>query len=349
VLLYDHLFGLPDLQLRVIDPASGLSTSTNLADREEVLDVEMVHSVAPSATIIVILVDFSKQSGSDSKVMAVLRALRYAIDHHLGDVISMSLSQGEHCFTPADLQTVHQVARAAWAEHITFVASSGDYGAIAKPCTGGPATAKEVGLPAADPLVMAVGGTSLTAAARTGSYVSETAWREAVLNWQVHYAASGGGFSHAARPGYQIGLAGSQKLRGVPDVAADADLMANLLFVAKEYGRPIVHSVGGTSAAAPLWAGVVALADQEAGKRLGFLNEAIYRIGRSPAYLQGFWDVTMGTNTQQIFDATGRLITVSGYQAGPGWDAVTGWGTPKAANLVPLLIQYDHADDGSTL
>jgi subtilase family serine protease len=92
---------------------------------------------------------------------------------------------------------------------------------------------------------------------------------------------------------------------------------------------------GGVSVAAPLWAAVIALADQYAGRHLGFVNPALYRIGRSTHYHQAFHDVTTGTNTV-AFPAQ----TIPGYQAAPGWDAVTGWGSPNAQALVPLLARY---------
>ena len=85
-------------------------------------------------------------------------------------------------------------------------------------------------------------------------------------------------------------------------------------------------------AATPLWAGVIALADQEAGKHLGFVNPAIYQIARSPAYHQAFHDVVTGDNS--VLWPTGLFV---GYTAGPGWDPVTGWGSPDAQHLVPLL------------
>jgi len=88
----------------------------------------------------------------------------------------------------------------------------------------------------------------------------------------------------------------------------------------------------GTSAAAPFWAGLVALADQLAHRHLGFINPAVYRIARGPLYHAAFHDITTGGNTF-VFPPT----TITGYPAGPGWDPVTGWGTPDAQVLVPLL------------
>ena len=88
----------------------------------------------------------------------------------------------------------------------------------------------------------------------------------------------------------------------------------------------------GTSAATPLWAAVIALADQEAGQHLGFVNPAIYAIARGPAYHRAFHDVVTGDNS--VLWPTGVFV---GYKAGSGWDPVTGWGSPDAQYLVPLL------------
>jgi subtilase family serine protease len=123
----------------------------------------------------------------------------------------------------------------------------------------------------------------------------------------------------------------------------------------------LLRRAGGTSAAAPLWAAVIALADQYAGRHLGFVNPALYRIGRSPADHTAFHDITAGTNTVESSErqasvpvqvgqqptvpvampqAKSRSQTVTGYSAGPGWDPVTGWGSPDAQVLVPLLARY---------
>jgi subtilase family serine protease len=97
----------------------------------------------------------------------------------------------------------------------------------------------------------------------------------------------------------------------------------------------MVSGHGGTSAAAPIWAAMIALADQYAGRHLGFVNPAIYRIARGPRYHQAFHDITSGNNTVQF-----PPRTITGYPAGPGWDPVTGWGSPNAQVLVPLLAHY---------
>jgi subtilase family serine protease len=90
----------------------------------------------------------------------------------------------------------------------------------------------------------------------------------------------------------------------------------------------------GDSASTPFWAGLIALADQQAGHPLGFVNPAIYQIARGPLYHKAFHDITTGNNTVSY-----NGVTIAGYQAGPGWDPVTGWGTPNAQVLVSLLAR----------
>ncbi len=124
-------------------------------------------------------------------------------------------------------------------------------------------------------------------------------------------------------------------MRGVPDVAADASGTTGmaLAFSVPGGGYELIGA-GGTSAAAPFWAGLIALADQEAGHPLGFVNPAIYQIARGPQYHKAFHDITTGNNTVVL-----NGVTITGYQTGPGWDPVTGWGTPDAQVLIPLLAR----------
>ena len=177
--------------------------------------------------------------------------------------------------------------------------------------------------------MLAVGGTTLTARPVTGAYIGETAWGGTS---SPNGLASGGGFSHLyARPAYQDGVPGISTARGVPDVAGDAG-QPGLTIVLASGGRTSIISSEGTSASAPLWGGLMALADQYAHHDLGFVNPAIYRIARSSSYHKAFHDITTGNNDSAI-------VTVAGYQAAPGWDPVTGWGTPNAQVLVPLLAR----------
>ena len=187
--------------------------------------------------------------------------------------------------------------------------------------------------------MLAVGGTTLTANPITGAYTSEVAWNEPAEGNPP--LASGGGFSRVfARPSYQDGVPGVGSYRGVPDVAGDADGIAGLALI-NEFangGNPVMQTGIGTNEGVGLWAGLVALADQYAGHDLGPVGPAVFRIAQSTSYQAAFHDITSGDNTYVV---TGK--PVEGYQAGPGWDPVTGWGTPVASVLVPLLARYGTA------
>jgi subtilase family serine protease len=134
-------------------------------------------------------------------------------------------------------------------------------------------------------------------------------------------------------------------MRGVPDVAYQASSHTGVLVYVTEPYPPGATStgcgganpcstgwyvVGGTSAGSPQWAGLIAMADQMAGRDLGFINPALYAIADNPAmYAADFYDVTVGNN---------QTSSIPGYSASTGWDAVTGLGTPNVANLIPDLI-----------
>jgi subtilase family serine protease len=150
------------------------------------------------------------------------------------------------------------------------------------------------------------------------------------------FQASGGGFSHLfRRPSYQNGVPGIGSTRGVLDVAADAPNPSLPIVTSNPGGGYTISEHGGTSAGAPIWAGIIALADQDAGRQLGFVNPAIYQIAHSPQYHQAVHDITAGHTNRATF----QHGTITGYRAGPGWDPVTGWGSPKAKVLVPLLAR----------
>ena len=341
---FDSLFGLPAPRLKVVTTVAS-SVSPWLANGEEVLDAENVHAVAPDAAITVVLVKPTSLNNPANATAAAVAAVRVGVSQ--GSVISISAAGqtgGEHCDTPAEAERLNRALVAATARHVTVIAASGDIGAVGEPCevikglTGGAfPPVKEVNLPAADPLVLATGGTSLNASHATGAYISETAWGLPFGSPGTQFQASGGGFSrHFARPAYQDGVPGNAATRGVPDVSADASPHTGMALVISDGGnRYTVRNSGGTSASAPLWAGLIALADQYAGRHLGFVNPAIYRIGRSSSYNEAFHDVTIGNNTPAF---PGH--TISGYTATRGWDPVTGWGSPNARALIPLLVRY---------
>jgi subtilase family serine protease len=330
--LFDAVFGLPAARLEVDTSLAG-SSSPWLANLEEVEDTEIVHAIAPDAAIRVILIP--PWSSPASWLTALDGVLRLALSQ--GSVVSLSAILGEDCFTPAQVTGLNSALQADQEHHVTVVASSGDFGAASTACAGPgvPTTITEVGLPASDPLVLAAGGTTLDADQATGAYRSETAWHTppGVASPQT----SGGGFSHLfPRPAYQDGVAGIGATRGVPDVAADAAGRTGMvLAVSAGAGRNYFYPAAGTSAATPLWAALIALADQYSGRHLGFVNPALYRIARSASYHQAFHDITTGNST-----ITFPQGTITGYQASPGWDPVTGWGSPDAQVLIPLLARY---------
>jgi subtilase family serine protease len=311
---FNHMFGLPAARIQIVTTLAGAAAPWQ-AENEEVGDFEVIHAIAPAAILRVVLFPSTWSQDAANATADMLAGLRLAVSGT--DVASISWGLGEHYFTRAQAAQMHSILRGAAAHHVTVLASSGDNGAFSDDWFGG-RPVKEIELPASDPLVLGVGGTTLTAKP-SGAYLSETAW-----------AGTGGGFSHRyARPAYQDGVRGISAMRGGPDVAADAG----------HPGPPIVLGGGsvetpvGTSGSTPLWGAVVALADQYAHHDLGLVNPAIYRIGLSPRYHKAFHDITTGNN-----DVAAGSVT-AGYQAGPGWDPVTGWGSPDAQVLVPLLAR----------
>lgn len=335
---FDQTFGLPDPpSFEVQYPLNQVTIDPNNGDQvgwegETTLDVEWAHAIAPGASIVLLVSPVSETEGVQG-FPEFEKLSTYAMDHHLGQVFSMSfgateptlvgdackegLGTGENLLKNYD-QTVFQ---RAVTEHITMLSSSGDDGATDATCT--PPTTynfRAVGWPASDPLVTAVGGTKLSLKDAAGNYGSERTWNE-------DGGVSGGGLSQFyAQPDWQKNLPNQAALngkRGIPDVAWGAAV--NFAFYHSYPGDLNGWSaIGGTSASSPQWAGLIAIADQMAGKPLGFLNPAIYHLAG-----KGFHDITSGDNS-----ASG----VQGFQAGPGWDLATGWGTPDAAMLVPLLI-----------
>ena len=212
----------------------------------------------------------------------------------------------------------------------SFFQASGDDGAY---YTNDEATEEY----ADDPNITLVGGTTLytTGVQGPGPWSSETVW-----SWFVEdpgqgldYAGGGGtNYNGIPIPSWQQGISmtanqGSTTLRNVPDVAMTAD---NIYVT---WGGGINSSFGGTSCAAPLWAAFTALVNQQAlaggSGTVGFLNPAIYAIGKSGNYTTCFHDITTGNNT--------NLTVANNYFAVPGYDLCTGWGTPNGANLINAL------------
>lgn len=340
--LFDKVFGLPAPKLRLVNSIAR-SSSPWQADGEGVLDAEMIHTAAPGAAITIVLLKPSSFTDAQAGVAAAVAALRL-VTSRPASVVSISAAGqtgGENCDTPSEVKLLNSSLQDAIAHHVTIVAASGDIGAVGEPChlaeglTGGSfPPIKEVNLPASDPLVLAAGGTTLTASHQTGRYISEIGWGSPYGSPGSQFQASGGGFSRVfARPSYQNGLPGARAGRGVPDVASDAAPHTGMaLIVATSTNGYTIRNSGGTSAAAPLWAGVIALADQYAHRRLGFVNPAIYHIGETST--RAFHDVPTGDNSVSF-----PPHTITGYRATRGWNPVAGWGSPNASVLVPLLAR----------
>jgi subtilase family serine protease len=275
--------------------------------------------MAPGARIVVLASPVAENQGT-SGLPEFLRLEQYAIDHGLGSIISQSWGASEYTLNTAEGRA--EVARwdaffqQAAQQNTTFLAASGDHGATdwANAALTRLAPMRTTNFPASDPWVTAVGGTTL---ARGAGAFGETAW-----------SGSGGGYSALfAAPSYQN--ASGSKGRGVPDVAAAADRASGLgIYQLGEW-----RVAPGTSASTPLWAALVAIANQMAGRPLGFLNPALYALAHGAIASTDFYDLTSGNNSY-----TGLGVSVSGYAAGRGWDAVTGLGTPNAARLLPDLI-----------
>jgi subtilase family serine protease len=341
-------------------PNNGTGQKDHFAWAVEVsLDVEWAHATAPQANILLVTTPTTAETLGVQGFPPMMNAVRYVVDNHLADVISMSLGAGEGSFKNglAALLQVRQAFRDAQANGVTVLASSGDGGSrnILKEPVKNPALIPypSVGWPASDPLVTAVGGTYLCTdpAATTARTTDST---DPPINCQSHsgqtevgWIASGGGYSILfPRPAFQNNLpAGStyvgssvgapgpnSNMRGVPDVAYQASARTGPLVYLGAFGW---FFVGGTSCSAPQWAGLVAIADQISGSDLGYINPGLYKIGSDPTrYAADFFDITVGNNQLNP--------SIPGYSASQGWDAVTGLGTPNAANLAPDLVSAVH-------
>ena len=348
-------WGLPTQTIQVIAPF-GVAPTTPANGfgwkSETTLDVNTAHYIAPAAKIVLVVA----KSNNDADILA---ATKYVSDHNLGDVVSQSFGEAEQCMDPGLLKAQNKLFKKMTEQGITLLASSGDAGA-AQPSCDGSMFIKAASTPASDPNVTGVGGTDLTATPPTGTlpistatdpsfevtpggkYVSEIVWNEGIG------LATGGGFSVVyPRPGYQAHAVDS-RARGVPDVAYSASLGHGILVImtctdaqAEQCGGvgTFVFRFGGTSAGSPQWAGLVAMAVQLGHGRLGLMNPVLYQLGSPSSY---FHDVVSGDNGVAA-GAPGTPII--GFSAGPGWDAATGLGSPKAGDLVPVLAQSHNTGD----
>jgi len=327
---FSQQFGLPHVNIQVIAPLNEKEYDPN-GDKsgwvgETTLDVEMIHAMAPDAGIVVLVSPVAETEGTVG--LPEFRQLtQYAIDHHLGTIVSQSWGASEATLQDqAGQQEIQKwdalYQKATTQQGFTFLAASGDHGATDATDPAGKvyATTPTSSFANDNPWVTSVGGTTLT---RAGSYLNERVWSGD--------GAGGGGFSKFFKePTYQQTLPSSTQSqfnnrRGIPDVSAAADPRTALAFYVSDQWQLI----GGTSASTPLWAGIMADANQMAGHPLGFINPGLYKVAMSNKYSQDFHDITIGNNS---------FGSVQGYQAAQGWDAASGLGSPNAANLLPDLI-----------
>src|SRR5712692_4309850 len=330
--VFDRQFYLPPVTIKVFAPLGAVPFDPANKDMngwaaETELDVQIIPAIAPGANIVVLTSPVSETEGTIG-LPEFLKLEKYALTNHLGTIISQSWGASEVTLKDStgqqEIQTWDTFYKQATTQQgITFFGSSGDNGSTdftdlkATILSTNPTTS----FPTDDPWVTSVGGTSLSRAGSTS--FQETAWSH-----------SGGGFSSFfSTPLYQQSLPASalQQLnhrRGVPDVSGDADPGTGLAIYLGSW-----QLSGGTSASAPLWAAIAAIANQMAGHSLGFLNPALYKLAASSSYSQDFHDIIKGNNTQTV-----NGITVPGYAAVQGWDPVTGLGSPNAEKLIPDLI-----------
>ncbi|MHB1020998.1 MAG: Ig-like domain repeat protein [Acidobacteriaceae bacterium] len=314
--------GLPAAQLQIIHADGTTDGSTAVADVAEAeTDLEWAGAVARNASLIYVTAP------------NVLDAAAYAVDQNLAPVLSLSYGACEQSFTTADLAAYQDLFAQANAEGITVVSATGDAGAAA--CDAGSALATHglaVDFPASLPYVTAVGGTQLAASAQDG-YAPEAAWSSATA-----MVTAGGGGSSALfqKPTWQQGSGvPADGTRDLPDVSFAAALAQG--------GYPVCvsgscsnglsaadgtsESAGGTSVAAPAFAGIAALLVQKTGTSLGNLNPELYKLASMQPQL--FHDVTTGSNAVACTAGTAGCSASGsmGYNATSGYDLATGLGS----------------------
>ena len=320
IVTYETLCGLPNVPL-ITNNVDDYTGPPGSAVDEVSLDIEMAIAMAPGLAAVVI---FQAGSGTD------ITGFEDIVDS-MASSNQIKQFSSSWCFSPSPdpNTTIDAQFQKMAAQGQSFFQASGD----------GDAWVNTIWVPCDSAYVTSVGGTSLTMNGVGASYNSETVWQEGNLGfrnaWSPNgngYWGSGGGISSAySIPYWQQGISNSLNhasttLRNIPDVA----LTAYDIWVI--FGNGQSNAFGGTSCAAPLWAGFTALANQQAasnGTSVGFLNPVVYSLGSSTAYSSCFHDITAGNN----INAQSHNL----YSAEPGFDLCTGWGTPNGAALINAL------------
>lgn len=287
----------PTVKAIAVDNGKNNPTTADSADGEVMLDIEVTGAVAPDAKIVVYFAPNTDKGFLDAVTTAIHDA------RNKPSVVSISWGSAEKNWTPQSLNNFNEAFKTASLLGVTICCAAGDQGSSDSETDGN----VHADFPASSPYVLACGGTSLQANGNT--IVSETVWHDS------NTSATGGGVSDFfPLPDYQknanIPLSVSTKFkgRGLPDVAADAD--PNTGYNVRVDGENFV--IGGTSAVAPLMAGLIALVNEKNKSSAGFINPKLYA---SPNLCR---DITKGDNI--------TTTTKKGYKASKGWDACTGWG-----------------------
>ena len=351
--VFDAQFHIPaPPSLKIIQPAGKVPAYQPTPTREgwageTTLDVEYSHTMAPGASIVLVETPVSETEGVTG-FPQIVTAEKFVVAHHLGGVISQSFGATEETFPNAGAILALRGAYIAAAQAgITVLASTGDFGAANVELNGSTFFLHPVSSwPDTDPLVTAVGGTQLSLSASGQHTAPDRVWNDTFNpavnlfitgNTGPNPIATGGGLSAVfARPSFQQGVqsvVGAH--RGVPDISMSGACNGAVNVFQSFAGIPAGWGqVCGTSESSPLFAGVVALADQVAGHPLGVINAKLYQLLASHA--PGLVDVVTGNNTV-AFSQGGALHTVHGFTAGPGYDLASGVGTVNAPLFVPEL------------
>jgi kumamolisin len=310
--MYFSGLGLDTPSVTAVSVDGGSNSPGQPADGEVELDIQVAGAVAPKAAQLVYFAANTDQGFINAIAQAV-----HTTPPPI--VVSISWGQSEDQWSEQSRASMDGVFADAAALGVTVTVAAGDNGSSDDPNS---TSGVHVDFPASSPHVLACGGTQLIGNLNTNTITSEVVWNELANN----EGAGGGGVSDVfPLPSWQANVGvptiagGTGTGRGVPDVAGNADPVTGYLVVVDGKQQPI----GGTSAVAPLWAGLIARLAQATGKKFGLLQPLIYGGVTAGAAAQGFNDITEGNN--------------GAYSAGPGWDATTGLGSPSGQALLTHL------------
>jgi subtilase family serine protease len=339
-------------RLTIIQPAGKVAPYKANGNREgwageTDLDVEYAHAIAPGARLLLVETPTSENEGTTG-FPQIVTAEKYVINHHLGGVISQSFSATEQSF--AHLSQIFKLRGAytdAASKGVTVLAASGDSGAADVKYNGETYFLHPVtSWPDSDPLVTGIGGAQLHLNASGHNTKTPTVWNDSYNRPTLSYItgssqdsplAGGGGLSAAfPRPWYQNSVASVVgDRRGVPDISMSGACNGGADMYQSFAGQPAGwYPTCGTSEATPEFAGIVALADQQAHHTLGLVSPYLYIM--SAFRMPGLVDIVSGNNTVS-FRQGGKWHRVTGFSAAPGYDLASGVGTVNAALFVPEL------------